>query len=311
MYQLQHELAHAAADGCQQRRVRQSRRIGHQPSVLRGVDPELGELHRRVEHDDVPAADVVAVRVRDLVPEREVRRCCVRLHVLVVADRRVGDVTIVTCRGRLVAGPDSEALERHLKALMPINPHLVLHLGEVDFIDSGGLGLLVRWLTRAQNAYGDLKVCAVSPKIDEVLRVTRLASMFQAYDTEAAAITDAQRSARGLDPGSLHPSALCVDQSQDVLAYLRELLKKAGYRVVTAANLPDALILLTATHPNVIVVSAELRAATGTRAADEFHRLANAAAVVELPPGFSGQDAGEAAEQVLQAVQGCVKSTPS
>ena len=57
-----------------------------------------------------------------------------------------------------------------------------------------------------------------------------------------------------------------------------------------------------ATHPKIVIIGAELRAAR-TGAAEEFNRLASAGAVVELPPGFSGQDAGEAAQQVLQAIQ--------
>ena len=145
-------------------------------------------------------------------------------------------------------------------------------------------------------------MCAVSPKIDDVLRVTRLKSVFQPYDSEADSIADMHRRTQGLDTAFEQPDVLCVDRSPDVLAYLREVLKEAGYRTLTAANMPDALILLKATHPKIVVIEAELRAA-GTRAADEFNEIANAGAIVELPAGFSGQDAGEAARQVLQSLQ--------
>ena len=94
----------------------------------------------------------------------------------------------------------------------------------------------------------------------------------------------------------------------DVLTYLREVLKEAGYRTLTAANMPDALILLKATRPRIVVIGAELRAASGTLAAQEFNSIAGAGAIVELPPGFSGQDAGDAAQQVLQAVRNGGKS---
>lgn len=222
---------------------------------------------------------------------------------LALESRRVGDVTVVTCQGRLVAGSESAALLQTLDALIPAHPHIVLHLGGIDFIDSGGLGLLVRCLTRAQNAFGDMKVCAVSPKVDEVLRVTRLKSIFQAYDSEAEAIADAHRGGRGSDFSFLSASVLCVDHSPDLLAYLREILKGAGYHVVTAGNLPDALVLLRATRAKVVVIGAQLRAARSTRTAEEFHGLANASAVVELPAAFSSQDAGDGSEQVLQAVR--------
>ena len=98
---------------------------------------------------------------------------------LSLESRRVGDVAVVTS-----SGPDHRrprirsALQKHLEELIPINPHIVLHLGDVSFIDSAGLGLLVRFLTRAQNARGSLKFCGVSQKVGDVLKVTRLHSIF-------------------------------------------------------------------------------------------------------------------------------------
>ena len=226
-------------------------------------------------------------------------------------NRQVGNVTVVTCRGRLAAVPESAALQQHLDALFPISPHIVLHLGEIDFIDSGGLGLLVRLLTRAKHAHGHLSVCAISAKIENVLKTTRLRPIFQAFETEADAIAAADQIARRSDLSFLNANVLCVDQSQDVLAYLRELLTEAGYHVLTAANLPDALTLLQATQPKVIVIGTKLREARGTRAAGEFNTLADAYAVVELAEGFSSHDAGEAAEQVLRAVRSVVKGESS
>jgi CheY-like chemotaxis protein len=179
---------------------------------------------------------------------------------------------------------------------------VLLHLGGVEFIDSGGLGLIARYLTRSQEGQGTLKVCAVSAKINDVLRITRLKSVFQPYETEADSIADLHSAGNRHEASLENPDVLCVDESPDVLAYLRELLKEAGYRTLTAANVPDALILLKATHPRIVIMGAELRAA-GTGAVEEFNRLASAGAVVELPPGFSGQDAGEAAQQVLQALR--------
>jgi len=222
---------------------------------------------------------------------------------LTLHSRCVGDVTVVTCNGRIVAGEEARSLQICLDRLLPQAPHVLLHLGGVEFIDSGGLGLIARYLTRTQEGRGTLKVCAVSPKINDVLRITRLRSVFQPYETEADSIADIHRGAQGEDAALDNPDVLCVDESPDVLTYLRELLREAGYRTLTAANVPDALILLKATHPKIVVIGAELRAATGTTAAEEFNSIASAGAVVELPSGFSSQDAGIAAQQVLQAVR--------
>jgi anti-sigma B factor antagonist len=219
---------------------------------------------------------------------------------LTLQSRCVGDVTVVTATGRIVAGEESRSLQAYLDKHLRQAPHVLLHLGGVDFIDSGGLGLIARYLTRAQEGQGTLRVCAVSAKINDVLRITRLKSVFQPYETEADSIVDLHSRGRRQDASLENPDVLCVDESPDVLTYLRELLKEAGYRTLTAANVPDALILLKATHPKIVVIGAELRS---TGAAEEFNRLAGAGAVVELPHGFSGQDAGEAAQQVLHAVR--------
>jgi anti-sigma B factor antagonist len=228
---------------------------------------------------------------------------------LTLHSRCVGDVTVVTCSGRIVAGEESRSLRACLERLLPQSPHVLLHLGGVDLIDSGGLGLIARYLTQTQQGQGTLKVCAVSPKINDVLRITRLKSVFQPYETEADSIEDMHRRAQGSDPFE-DPDVLCVDESQDVLTYLRELLKEAGYRTLTAANVPDALILLKATRPRLVVIGSELRGASAARASDEFNRVASAGRVIELPAGFSSQDAGEAARQILQAVRGHEKARP-
>ena len=219
---------------------------------------------------------------------------------LTLEHRLVGDADIVTCVGRIVAGPESAALQKTLDSLSVFGRHIVLHLGGVTHLDSGGLGLLVRNLMHTRRAAGSLTVCAVSPKIDEVLRITRLKPVFPRYDTEESAIADVHRTDEGMTESDM--TILCVDGSPDVGTYLRELLKAAGYYVLTAQNLPDALILLTATRPKVVVIGAELAAQRDTRTADEFHRLAAARTVIALPKGFSTLDAASAGEDVLRAV---------
>jgi anti-sigma B factor antagonist len=219
---------------------------------------------------------------------------------LTFENRRVGDADILTCTGRIIAGEEAAALQKQLDTLAVFGRHVVLHLGGVDYIDSGGLGLLVRNLMHARRSAGSLTVCAVSPKIDEVLRITRLKPVFPRYESEEAAIADVHRTDEGV--GESDMTILCVDGSPDVGTYLRELLKAAGYYVLTAQNLPDALILLVATRPKVVVISADLAAQRSTRTADEFHRLASSRTVIELPKGFSALDAASAGEDVLRAV---------
>jgi anti-anti-sigma factor len=221
--------------------------------------------------------------------------------------RRVGDVVVLTCDGRLVAGEETAAFEAYLDDLIVVNPRILLHLGKVSFVDSAGLGMLVRYLTRAQNASGALRICAVSPAVDRVLTVSRLKPVLQPFDSEGHAIVDAHQAGRD---SFAAPDVLCVDQSEDVLAYVRELLRQDGRRAMTASNLPDAAILLSAMRPRVVVIGASLGAVTGTRSADEFRRLSAGCARVELPPGFARQEAGDAAEQILASIRGFLPPSP-
>ena len=207
---------------------------------------------------------------------------------------------VVTCVGRIAYGEETAALEACLDSVIPVHRQVLLHLGEVDFVDSAGLGLLVRYLTRAQNSAATLRICAVSPSVDHALRVTRLQPVLRPYDTEAQAITDAHRGRGETPPGG---DILCVDASENVLAYLREVLRNAGYRAVSVGNLHDALILLSAVRPRIVVISQALRSTTGTRSADEFHRLTAACRIIDLPPGFATQEAGDAAELLLTAIR--------
>ena len=216
--------------------------------------------------------------------------------------RQVGDVTVVTCSGRLVAGAEADALLTLIDDLLPLHSRILLHLGAVDYIDSGGLGLLVRCLMRVQNASGRLSLCALSPKVSEVLRITKLDGPLRPYIAEADAIVLAHDDRTGED-GASGPLILCADSSVDVLAYLRGLLKQAGHRVVTSQNLYDGLILLKTMRPSVVVIGEALQAMRGTSSADEFHRRVPARGLVKLPPSFSAHDAAEAGSRVLAEIR--------
>jgi len=211
--------------------------------------------------------------------------------------RQVGEVAVINCRGRLVAGEESTAFREYLDNVLPMNPRIVLHLAGLEYVDSAGLGLLVRYFIRAQNVQGGLTIAEVSPRVSEVLKITRLHSVLQPYATEADAIAAAHQPGAPHDAAFVSPQVLCVDTSPDVLAYLRELLKEAGYGAMTAANLADAALLSRATRPTLVVVG------PGLRGAEELQRLTSARALVELPHDFAALDAAAAAEQVLSAVR--------
>jgi len=215
---------------------------------------------------------------------------------LLLQNRSIGDIAVVACAGRIIEGPDATALDSYVKELLPVQPHVLLDFRAVPFIDSAGIGILVRLLTRARAAHGDLKLCAVSSHIRDVLRSTKLHTILKAYDTEVDAIAAfcAPRDSAEA-PASLDIDIVCVDPSLDVLAYLRELLRQAGYGVTTTTNVADARILIRATRPKVVLAGLEMCALLTSEVSDHCR-------AVELPADFSTEDAGEAARQVLVQV---------
>jgi len=218
--------------------------------------------------------------------------------------RRVGDITIVTCTGRIVEGAESLALRELLDEQLPFGPHLILHVGAVEFVDSSGLGLLARYAARTRKAGGGIRLCAPSMKVAAVLKATRLEQVFESHESEEDAVTAFYRgSSAGLRSPALSTDILCVAESIDVQAYVRELLGQTGYSVLTAGNLPDGLVLLQATQPRLVIVTAELRRTRSTHAAEKFNRLADGVSVIELPAEFSSRDAGDAGKSLLDSVR--------
>jgi anti-sigma B factor antagonist len=216
--------------------------------------------------------------------------------------RGVGDVTIVRCSGRIVAGAESESLRSHVSDLLQDHKGIILHLGEVGFIDSSGLGTLVRMLTSIRRASGDLKLCNVSQNAHQVLKLTNLIKLFDTHESEEDAVAAFyKRSATSERAAGAGPTLLCVDQSADVLAYLRELLRSAGYNVLTNSNLRDALILIRATRPGLIILGPNLAASTGTQ--QNFKTACASARIVELGNEFSMLDAGNAASELLEKIR--------
>ncbi len=221
---------------------------------------------------------------------------------LSVQQRQVGDIVVLACSGPIAEGPATAQLEKHVAGLLPHQPFIVLNLEGVTFLDSSGLGLLVRLLARTRRAGGGLVFCALPPRVSEILKMTRLQATLASFATESDAVAALYENVASQDLGDFHTDILCVDSSADVLAYLRALLGEAGYRVTTAANIYDAHILLGVIKPRLLVVGAAVRAMRGTKTAEAFREQADRLGALDLESGFSSEDAGEAGQRLLARI---------
>ena len=227
---------------------------------------------------------------------------------LSIASRSVGDITVLTCTGRIVEGDEATTLESYVRKLLPMQRYIVVDAGGVTFVDSCGLGLLLRLRTIARTAAGDLKLCAVNHHVGEVLRVTKLAGVLPPYPSELEAITAFYTPVEADDPWTrLEVDVICVHSSLDVLVYARELLKQAGYGVVTASNVSDARVLLRATSPRVLVIDSDSRARLAALTGEDPSAHL---AVVGWLADFSTEDPGDAAHQLLSEVNRAITHDP-
>jgi len=221
--------------------------------------------------------------------------------------REVGRVTIVRCNGRIVAGGESESLRTHVAWLLRDRRSIVLHLGEVAFVDSSGLGTIVRTLTSTRQVHGDLKLCNVPEHVRKVLELSHLTKVFDSHESEEKAVAAFyQPRAQAETPVQTGRSVLCLDSNADVLAYLRELLRREGYDVHTSSHLRDAMILMRITHFDLLLMGPDVAAAPATQQA--FQSACSKLPVIDLGSEFHTRDAGEAAAALLEKIGTVIKS---
>jgi anti-sigma B factor antagonist len=223
---------------------------------------------------------------------------------LALNTREVGKVTIIQCSGRIVAGKETESLHTHLNWLLRDRKNIVLHLGDVVFIDSSGLGTMVRMLTSTRRVHGDLKLCNAPDAIHKVLGMTRLTTLFDAHESEENAVAAFYQRKAPAQPAPAGRPVLCVDPSADVLAYLREVLRREGYEVHTTSSLRDALILIRVVRPDLLLVSSDLAALPAAQ--QSFQTLCGAVPVIDLGKDFCTLEAGTALSELLEKISACL-----
>jgi len=112
-----------------------------------------------------------------------------------MSTRTLDSVVVVDCSGRLIFGEESASLRDAVKKLISESPNVVLNLHDVNHIDSGGLGTLVSLYTTARNAGGAIKLARLTPRVGDLLQVTKLVTIFDIFDDEAKAAKSFAKSA--------------------------------------------------------------------------------------------------------------------
>ena len=97
--------------------------------------------------------------------------------------------SVVTLEGRIVLGEESQSLREKLKSLIAEGKkNIILNMSHVEYIDSTGLGILVALHVSAKTQGATLMLSNLGMKFNELLQLTKLVTVFEVCNTEAAAV---------------------------------------------------------------------------------------------------------------------------
>ena len=106
-----------------------------------------------------------------------------------IEERVVNDVTILDLKGKITLGDGDEILKDKINSLVLQNRRrILLNLAEVPYIDSAGLGEVVRTYTTVSRQGGQLKLVNLTKRITDLLSITRLLTVFETFDSETDAL---------------------------------------------------------------------------------------------------------------------------
>ena len=106
-----------------------------------------------------------------------------------LTSRQVGDVTVIDAAGRITLGEGASTFREKIRELVNNNSKkILLNLGDVTYIDSSGIGELVSGFTTVTNSGGQLKLVGLSKRVKDLLQITKLYTVFEAFEDEAQAV---------------------------------------------------------------------------------------------------------------------------
>ena len=203
---------------------------------------------------------------------------------LTLATEYSGTTACLTCSGRLVAGVTCQEFDAALLQLRREVEHVELDLGQVTFLDSSGIGVLVRNLVLFRKDGKSLQIGAMSSRVRTALEMTNVISQFKTTGTTGG------QTLVGLRILFAHPSA-------EVRTFVGALLKDRGALTDTCASLYDVKLLAGRDRIDLVVVPAEF---------DPSSLPSSAPKVLRLNKGLFSGSGEDAAESLLKQIDSAV-----
>jgi anti-sigma B factor antagonist len=106
-----------------------------------------------------------------------------------IAERESGAVTVLDLSGRITMGEDGNLLKDKLQSLLHQGKkNILFNLAQVSYVDSAGLGAIVSAYTTVTREGGSLKLANVTKKLQDLLSITKLLTVFETFDSEGEAL---------------------------------------------------------------------------------------------------------------------------
>jgi anti-sigma B factor antagonist len=106
-----------------------------------------------------------------------------------IEERTTGDVVLLDLKGKITLGEGDELLKDKVNSLVNQgHKKIILNLADVPYIDSAGLGEVVRTYTTVSRQGGALKLLNLTKRITDLLSITKLLTVFETFDSEGEAV---------------------------------------------------------------------------------------------------------------------------
>jgi anti-sigma B factor antagonist len=106
-----------------------------------------------------------------------------------IETRTIGDIIVLDCSGKITLGEGTMTVRNSVRDILKNNgKKIILNLADVNYIDSSGIGELVSTYTTVTSSGGQLKLLSLTKKIQELLTITKLLTVFQVFDNEQSAL---------------------------------------------------------------------------------------------------------------------------
>src|SRR5438046_1694492 len=114
-----------------------------------------------------------------------------------IEERNVGDVVVLDLKGKVTLGQGDELLKDKVNSLVNQGHRkIILNLADVPYVDSAGLGEIVRTYTTVSRQGGSMKLLNLTKRITDLLAITKLLTVFETFDTEHEAINSFSSAAK-------------------------------------------------------------------------------------------------------------------